>query len=125
MDSDGLGLVDPTSMGYWQDIHGTLAPLREQWPVVRSTAGDFEVLRYEHVQPLLRDPRLQQAVKRMLTNQGIASGPLHEWFQLIMTAMDPPDHTRLRSLVGRALTPRQVERVRADIVEITNTLLDE
>jgi cytochrome P450 len=124
MDSDGLGLVDPTSMGYWQDIHGTLAPLREQWPVVRSTAGDFEVLRYEHVQPLLRDARLTQAVKRMLTNQGITSGALHEWFERIMTAMDPPDHTRLRSLVGRALTPRQVERVRADIVEFTNTLLD-
>ncbi|HVM67048.1 MAG TPA: cytochrome P450 [Acidimicrobiales bacterium] len=124
MQSDDIGLVDPASPEYWHDIHGALAPLREQWPVVRSTAGDFEVLRYEHVQPLLRDARLTQAVKRMLTNQGITSGPLHEWFELIMTAMDPPDHTRLRSLVGRALTPRQVERVRADIVEITNALLD-
>ena len=35
--SDGpveLGLVDPTSLEYWQDTHDTLAPLRERWPVV-------------------------------------------------------------------------------------------
>jgi cytochrome P450 len=125
MDVDELGLVDPASLEYWHDIHGALAPLRERWPVVRSTAGDFEVLRYEHVQRLLRDTRMKQAVKRMLTNQGITSGPLHDWFDLIMTAADPPDHTRLRSLVGRALTPRQVERVRADIVETTHRLLDD
>ena len=53
--ADLPGVVDPTSVAYWEDIHGTLGPLREQWPVVRSTAGVVEVLRYEHGEPLLRD----------------------------------------------------------------------
>jgi cytochrome P450 len=125
MSTEPLGLVDPVDLAYWHDIHGTLAPLREAGPVVRSTAGDFEILRYEHVEPLLRDARCRQALQRMLSNQGIDAGPLHEWFRHIISALDPPDHTRLRSLIGRALTPKQVERVRPDIVEIAHDLLDD
>jgi cytochrome P450 len=124
-DTQALGLVDPAGVDYWHDIHGALAPLRERWPVVRSTAGDFEILRYEHVEPLLRDARLRQALHRMLANQGITSGPLYEWWQLIIPALDPPTHTRLRSLIGRALSPRQVERVRPSIRALTHGLLDE
>jgi cytochrome P450 len=122
---DDLGTVDPAGVDYWQDVHGTLAPLRERWPVVRSTAGDFEVLRYEHVEPLLRDTRLHQALHRMLANQGITSGPLFEWWQHIISALDPPEHTRIRSLIGRALSPKQIERVRPRIHEITHVLLDQ
>jgi cytochrome P450 len=124
VDVASLGVVDPAGLDYWRDIHGSLAPLRERWPVVRSTAGDFEILRYEHVVPLLRDARNRQALHRMLANQGIESGPLYEWFQHIISALDPPDHTRIRSLIGRALTPKQVERVRPYIRELTHGLLD-
>ncbi|EST36409.1 cytochrome P450 [Streptomyces roseochromogenus] len=40
-------------------------------------------------------------------------------------SMDPPDHTRLRSLVAKAFTVRQVEKLRPQIRELTSTLLDE
>ena len=59
-----LPRVDPTSLDYWHDTHRVLAPLRERWPVVRSTAGDFEVLRYEHVESGLRDPQMRPAFMR-------------------------------------------------------------
>ena len=38
--------------------------------------------------------------------------------------MDPPEHTRLRRLVHRAFTPRQVERLRTRIDELCHRLLD-
>jgi len=123
--ADLPGVVDPTSLSYWEDIHGTLGPLREKWPVVRSTAGVVEVLRYQDGEPLLRDPRMRQALHGMLANQGITSGPLYEWWQLIMNNHDVPSHTRLRSLVGRAFTPKQVERVRPRVRAIANGLVDE
>lgn len=41
-----------------------------------------------------------------------------------MLERDPPDHTRLRSLVSLAFTPRMVERLRPHIVEIASQLLD-
>ncbi|WBO61904.1 cytochrome P450 [Streptomyces camelliae] len=40
-------------------------------------------------------------------------------------SMDPPDHTRLRSLVAKAFTVRQVEKLRPQIRELTSALLDE
>src|SRR5215475_12050476 len=42
-----------------------------------------------------------------------------------MLFMDPPAHTRLRSLAAHAFTPARVERLRSHIREITGRLLDE
>ncbi|MFH8336632.1 cytochrome P450 [Streptomyces sp. AM6-12] len=39
-------------------------------------------------------------------------------------SMDPPDHTRLRSLVAKAFTVRQVEKLRPQVRELTASLLD-
>jgi hypothetical protein len=41
-----------------------------------------------------------------------------------MLFLDPPAHTRVRSLAARAFTPRRVERLRAHIAEIVESLLD-
>jgi cytochrome P450 len=42
-----------------------------------------------------------------------------------MLFMDPPDHTRIRSLVSKAFTARTVERLRPRIQELTDELLDD
>ncbi len=38
--------------------------------------------------------------------------------------MDPPDHTRLRSLLRPAFSPRVIERLRPRVIAIVNTVLD-
>jgi pimeloyl-[acyl-carrier protein] synthase len=43
---------------------------------------------------------------------------------LSMLDRDPPDHTRLRSLVSKAFTPRVVEALRPHIQKIVDSLLD-
>lgn len=40
-------------------------------------------------------------------------------------SMDPPDHTRLRTLVAKAFTVHQVEKLRPYVRELTHSLLDE
>src|SRR5207302_4348771 len=42
-----------------------------------------------------------------------------------MLFLDPPAHTRLRSLASHAFTPQRVEVLRGHIREITNRLLDD
>jgi cytochrome P450 len=42
-----------------------------------------------------------------------------------MLSSDPPDHTRLRSLVQQAFTPRLVEQQRASVQQIADDLLDQ
>ena len=41
-----------------------------------------------------------------------------------MLMADPPDHTRLRRLVSRSFTPRQVDRLRPAIHQLVDELLD-
>jgi cytochrome P450 len=42
-----------------------------------------------------------------------------------MLGLDPPDHTRQRSLVSRAFTPRTVEKLRPRVAELVEVCLDE
>ncbi|HEY2578258.1 MAG TPA: cytochrome P450 [Streptosporangiaceae bacterium] len=41
-----------------------------------------------------------------------------------MLFQDPPDHTRLRRLVSTAFTPRQAERMRAEVARLVDRALD-
>jgi cytochrome P450 PksS len=41
-----------------------------------------------------------------------------------MLDLDPPDHTRLRSLVHKAFTPALVEQIRSRTQSVADELLD-
>jgi cytochrome P450 len=61
-----------------------------------------------------------------LTAMGMAAlSPIAQVMVRQMLFLDPPAHTRVRSLAARAFTPRRVERLRAHIQEIVEDLLDE
>src|SRR5207245_8476280 len=42
----------------------------------------------------------------------------------LMLSRDPPDHTRLRSLVSKAFTPRALEALRPRIQQVVDDLID-
>ena len=84
--------------------------LRDEDPVHRSPLGFWVVSRYRDVAALLRDPRLGHELDG--TNDGDS-----------MLFRDPPAHTRLRSLVSKAFTPRRLERLRPRIHQIVDDRL--
>ena len=60
-----------------------------------------------------------------LAAMGLASlNPIAEIMVKQMLFLDPPTHTRLRSLASQAFTPQRVEVLRGHIHDITNRLLD-
>src|SRR6267143_3711680 len=53
-----------------------------------------------------------------------AMAPIAQVMVRQMLFMDPPTHTRIRSLAAKAFTPRRVEQLRSHIEDIVEGLLD-
>ena len=69
-------------------------------------------LRYADVMEALLDRRFGAIGARYYEQQGWCEGPYIDWVRRTVVFLDPPDHDRLRGLLARAFTPRQVARVR-------------
>jgi cytochrome P450 len=80
--------------------------------------------RYADVQRILRDPRFGRESFGNAVNQVFGPGPVTESFNRWILFMNPPDHTRIRSLVSKAFTPRATERLRESIQRVVNDLID-
>ncbi|MGC9960827.1 MAG: cytochrome P450 [Acidimicrobiales bacterium] len=115
-----------------QDPYGRYRLLREAAPVYRSGVGFVVCTRYEECQFALRDPRLGKEEADREERVRERFGHLEIFPRILELTTDrrsllflnPPDHTRLRALVSKAFTPRTVERLRPDIVELVDDLLD-
>ncbi|MEU6811136.1 cytochrome P450 [Streptomyces sp. NPDC046831] len=111
--------------GFRADPYPVYAALRALGPVHRVRLPEPEaydtwlVVGYDEARAALADPRLVKDVGRggILALEERVIGK-----HLLIT--DPPQHTRLRSLVTRAFTARRVESLRPRIQEITDDLLD-
>ena len=99
-----------------------LKRLREIAPVHRNPLGNWRLFRYEDGLRLLRDVKCGvRHLDGRTPNQarGVDTGP-----NLFMLQQDPPNHTRLRKVVGKAFTPRTTERLRTHVESIVGELLD-
>lgn len=91
-------------------------PFLHAWVVTRYK----DVVTVLHYHSAERTPTPEQ-----LTAIGLASlNPIAEIMVKQMLFLDPPAHTRLRSLASQAFTPQRVEVLRGHIREITNRLLE-
>jgi cytochrome P450 len=106
-------------------LHPRFAELRKAGAPVRVTmpyGGDaWLVTRYEQTRFVLSDSRFSRAAA---AGADVPRGrPGFEPAGNLL-AMDPPEHHRIRALVGKAFTARRVELLRPRIQEIADTLLD-
>jgi cytochrome P450 len=110
----------------------TYAHLRAESPVHPVALPDgrrmWLVSRYDDVLAALKDQRFVKDWRTALTDtQRTLMPDIPPEVALLfrhMLAIDPPDHTRLRSLVHKAFTPRLIDRLRPRIQQIADTLLD-
>jgi cytochrome P450 len=109
-----------------------LAQLRASEPVYRTTLPGgtpvWLVTRYNDVLTLLRDERFTKNRRRALTPEQARklpwTPPMFRPLERNMLDVDPPDHTRLRSLVHKAFTPQLVDNMRSRMQALADELLD-
>ncbi len=117
-------LFNPMDPEFVADPYPMYHRLRAEDPVHHSPLGFWVLTRYPDVMAMLRDPRLikEPIAAFVAARFGLAVPP---GLGLSMLDRDPPDHTRLRGLVSKAFTPRALERLRPEIQQIVDGLLDE
>jgi pimeloyl-[acyl-carrier protein] synthase len=112
------------------DPYAIYRELREESPVYWQPGMQTWVLtRYNDNLAALRDQasfssertRAKNFLVQQMESYRLSSGPLGT--TPTMLSIDPPAHTRMRSLANKAFTPRVVERSRPHIEEIANELL--
>jgi len=118
--------MDPAD-GLLEHPYDVYRRLRDTAPVHRIAGPDgtpaWIVTRYDDVRAALADPRLSLD-KRYATAGTYKGFSLPPALDANLLNMDPPDHTRIRRLVGRAFTPRRIEQLRGPIRRTADGLLD-
>src|ERR1700735_4902442 len=99
-----------------EEAHQLIRQARLQGPIALGPHGP-EVLSYELVRKVLRDPRFRMPKGVALAMQGITSGPLWDKVTAGLLSRDGADHNRLRRLVSKAVPPRATATPKATIVE--------
>jgi cytochrome P450 len=123
----------PLERRYRDDPYPMYEQLRERAPWLRSSlTRGWVVSRYDDVVTVLRDPRFSAVdrnnrnytkFRKRLEQAGVLRPGEEETFSMLRS--DPPEHTRLRTLVNKAFTPRAIERWRSRIGNIVDELLEQ
>jgi cytochrome P450 len=130
-DPGALGF-DPHDIGFIGNPYPVYARLRESGPIhYFADTNQWIVPRYEDVGRLLRDRRFGRTYHHMATHAEMGRPDEPEWhgpfWRLIRAGildMEPPDHTRVRTLVNKAFTPRRVQGLRPFVQRIADGLVD-
>ena len=116
----------PLADGFVDDPYPTYRKLREKDPYHYSPlTGALVISRYEDVDEVLRDWKRFSNDQRKGEQSGLRNEDTRGQLTPSILSLDPPDHTRLRGLVNRAFTPRQIAKMEEHIRATAHALLDE
>ena len=141
MEAEFSECVERVPADFMQDPYPLLAKFRERGPVHEVVfahgAKVWLVTGYDEVRSLVNDPRVSKDGRRMNEMFARHSGMAVEAEDEKVTGVgfdddlaahmlnsDPPRHTRLRALVGKAFTAGRVEKLRPRVEQVADRLLD-
>ena len=132
-DDDALALFAPQDTSFQQNPYPALAVLREHTPVLfNPQTSQWMITRFEHVHALLRDRRLGRSYTHVATHEELGHQPPDpRWADFYASEehsllnLEPPDHTRIRSLLAKVFTPSSVSSMRPRLDATSTRLLAE
>ncbi|MEX2542449.1 MAG: cytochrome P450 [Trueperaceae bacterium] len=129
-DATGATSFRPSAGDFLENPYPTYARLRRETPIFYHEPWRKWILtRHADIDALLRDRRLGRVIHHLLAPEELPSqDPEHGPFRAIqegsLLEIEPPDHTRIRSVVHSAFTPRHVRALQARIEALCETLAD-
>lgn len=121
---------DPLSAEQRENPYPTLARAQREAPVFFSERFNLWVVtRYDDIWTVLKDPKRFSSAQ----STAVSAAPPAEVLETLregwgevatLVTSDPPAHTRFRSLVNKAFTPRRIAEREARVRQIANELID-
>jgi len=115
------------SPAFFADPYPFYAKLRSETPICPLMPGIWLATRHEDANRVLRDPRFGKdflaGVARRYGNDAVKE-PAFQMVNRFMLLMNPPEHTRLRALVGKAFSVKQAPELRQLARRETHRLID-
>jgi len=122
----------PRDAAFYQDPYAFYSALHLGTPTfLWEDYGHWCFTGFKEVNGLLRDKRFGREILHVMTREELGWAPpkehtaafdLTEKYSLL--ALEPPSHTRLRTLVNRAFVSRHVEQLRPRIERLANEIID-
>jgi len=124
--------LDLNQPGFIADPYSQLEHLRTEMPVFFDEVwSKIFFTHYADIASLLKDRRLGRTMLHILSREELGWPPpnprlanFYRYQDNVFMDWEPPEHTRIRSLVSKVFTPKQVERLRAKLEAATHKLLD-
>ena len=125
-------VLDARDPAFLRDPYPRLGELRETTPIFYDPELDRVFLtRYEDVSATLRSRRFGTAILHVLSRDELGWPPpdprqaaFDHFEDSHLLSNEPPKHTRLRGLVGKAFTPRRIEQLRERVAAVVDETLD-
>jgi len=124
--------LDPRDPRFYGDPYPAYCAIRAAAPVFFwEQYGFWCFAGHADVAALLRDKRFGRQILHVATREklGWDEPPAHlEAFNAVerhsLLELEPPEHTRLRTLINRAFVSRQVERLAPRIASLAHEMID-
>ena len=124
--------AQPRDPAFYQNPYAFYADLHAAAPTfVWENYGHWCFAGFKEVNALLRDERFGRQILHVATRQQLGmpepkphTAAFDQTEKYSLLTLEPPAHTRLRTLVNRAFVSRHVEQLRPRIVALANELVD-
>lgn len=123
-------VYDPLKQSYLDDPYATFARLRAHDPMHRSYLIGWVATSYDDVAEILKEPRFLVEARNGRNFERLRKNAIELGFDEeqidnpSMLLSDPPRHTRLRTLVSKAFTPRKIRAMQPRMEQVVTELLD-
>jgi cytochrome P450 len=122
-----MKLADLATPSFFENPYPTYEKLRAEGPFVPVAPNALMSGHYDIVDTLLHDRRMgkdyMESIRIRYGDEG-PKMPLFQGFSRMFLLINPPAHTRMRSLMMKAFNARQVESMREVAQTITHRLID-
>lgn len=124
--------LDPKDASFFNDPYAYYEDIRQAFEAFYwRQYGLWCFIGFDDVNRLLRDRRFGRQILHVATREEVGMAPPKEHLKRFdaveahsLLELEPPEHTRLRTLVNRAFVSRQVERLRPEIEALTHQTID-